>query len=102
MTLAARFAIKDVGDLSYFLEVEVILIDKGIFLSQHKYVQDLHEWTKMIGAKNNWTLLSTTTPLALHDGSGATAAATLHHTVIGALQYLSVLPMSPLQSTYCS
>lgn len=43
MTLAARFAIKDVGDLSYFLEVEVILIDKGIFLSQHKYVQDLHE-----------------------------------------------------------
>lgn len=44
------FAIKDLGDLSYFLGVEATRSKAGLFLSQHKYIVDLLRRTKMDGA----------------------------------------------------
>jgi hypothetical protein len=42
-TLGARFSLKDMGLLHFFLGVEVIPTPAGLFLSQHQYVRDILE-----------------------------------------------------------
>ncbi|KAM2879538.1 hypothetical protein FF1_015021 [Malus domestica] len=49
--LEAGFEMKNLGDLKYFLGVEVARSSKGIFLSQRKYVLDLLKETGMLGCK---------------------------------------------------
>ncbi|XP_017189749.2 uncharacterized mitochondrial protein AtMg00810-like [Malus domestica] len=49
--LAAKFEMKNLGDLKYFLGVEVARSSRGIFLSQRKYVLDLLKETGMLGCK---------------------------------------------------
>jgi len=50
--LAAEFEMKNLGDLKYFLGVEVARSSKGIFLSQRKYVLDLLKEIGMLGCKH--------------------------------------------------
>jgi len=50
-TLQKRFPIKDLGNLKYFLGIEIAISHKGLFLNQHKYVLDLLKDAKMIDAK---------------------------------------------------
>jgi hypothetical protein len=45
--LAREFEMKDLGELKYFLGIEVSRSDKGIFLSQRKYALDLLSETGM-------------------------------------------------------
>ncbi|KAJ4713234.1 Retrovirus-related Pol polyprotein from transposon TNT 1-94 [Melia azedarach] len=49
--LNKEFEIKDLGNLRYFLGIEVARSRKGIFLSQRKYVIDLLKETGMLGCK---------------------------------------------------
>ncbi|CAN6711055.1 unnamed protein product [Malus baccata var. baccata] len=49
--LATEFEMKNLGDLKYFLGVEVARSSRGIFLSQRKYVLDLLKETGMLGCK---------------------------------------------------
>ncbi|CAN6710086.1 unnamed protein product [Malus baccata var. baccata] len=49
--LYAEFEMKSLGDLKYFLGVEVASSSRGIFLSQRKYVLDLLKETWMLGCK---------------------------------------------------
>jgi len=49
--LAQEFSMKDLGDLHYFLGIEVIRNDKGIFLSQAKYALDLLTHADMVDCK---------------------------------------------------
>jgi hypothetical protein len=49
--LAQEFEIKDLGSMKYFLGMEVARSDKGIFISQRKYILDLLEETGMLGCK---------------------------------------------------
>ena len=39
--LSQEFEMKDLGDLKYFLGIEVVRSKNSIFLSQRKYVMDL-------------------------------------------------------------
>ena len=87
--LATRFSIKDLGDLHYFLVIEVLLTPSGLLLTQHKYIRDLLDRTNMVGAKECTSPMSSTQSLQLHDGSPPTDS-TKFCQVIGALQYLSL------------
>ncbi|XP_020417872.1 uncharacterized protein LOC109948621 [Prunus persica] len=49
--LSPEFEMKDLGDLKYFLGIEVARSTTGIFLSQQKYVLDLFTETGMLGCK---------------------------------------------------
>ncbi|RVW27791.1 Retrovirus-related Pol polyprotein from transposon RE2 [Vitis vinifera] len=79
----------DMGNLSFFLGVEVIPTHAGLFLSHHQYIRDLLSTTNMLGAKDVSTPLSTTASLKLFDGTTPIDSIDFRR-VIGSLQYLSL------------
>lgn len=87
--LAARFSLKDLGTLSYFLGVEVLPHTKGLFLSQKKYVEDLLGRANMTEAKPVSTPMVTHPPLNLTDGTPPLVP-TDYRALVGSLQYLSL------------
>lgn len=82
--LHASFAVKDLGDLSYFLGIEVARCKEGLFLSQHKYVVELLQRHKMDGAKPLSTPSSSKTGSLL-----GLVNPTEYRSAIGSLQYLA-------------
>jgi hypothetical protein len=67
--LKKDFALKDLGDLHYFLGVEVTKTHDGIILSQSKYVMDLLKKTGMNTCKPVHTPLSTSKKYSIHAGT---------------------------------
>ncbi|RVW77068.1 Retrovirus-related Pol polyprotein from transposon RE1 [Vitis vinifera] len=49
--LSEEFEVKDLGNLKYFLDMEVARSRKGIVVSQRKYILDLLKETGMLGCK---------------------------------------------------
>ncbi|XP_068302666.1 uncharacterized mitochondrial protein AtMg00810-like [Pyrus communis] len=84
--LSVQFPVKDLGDLHYFLELEVQRSSIGIFIHQSKYVLDLLKRTKMDGAKPYVTPLGS----AKLDHTGALLANPAEYRqIVGVLQYLT-------------
>ena len=54
------FALKDLGELDYFLGIEVKKIHDGILLTQEKYAKDILKRVGMKDCKPSSTPLSTT------------------------------------------
>lgn len=50
--MKSKLHIKDLGQLHYFLGIKVQKDDKGIYLSQKKYVLDMLKETRIIIAKS--------------------------------------------------
>ena len=86
-TLSARFSLKDLGDLSYFLGIEVLRTQHGIHLSQQKYIGDLLYHNNMTNAKPVPTPMSASTNLSIRDGHTLDNPAE-YRTLVGSLQYL--------------
>ena len=61
--LTHEFEIKDLGNLKYFLGMEIARSKMGIAISQHKYVLDLLKQTMMLGCKPIDTPMDYTTKL---------------------------------------
>ncbi|KAL4021295.1 hypothetical protein IC575_020089 [Cucumis melo] len=55
--LQGHFHTKDMGQLKYFLGIEVMRSKKCIYLSQRKYVLDMLSETEKLGAKPSGTLM---------------------------------------------
>ncbi|KAJ8767562.1 hypothetical protein K2173_017906 [Erythroxylum novogranatense] len=86
--LAHRFSLKDLGNLHYFLGIEVAPCDAGLFLSQHKYVSDLLLETNMHDSKGVATPMNSETVL-MPAAKDSIVDATRYRKIVGKLQYLS-------------
>lgn len=85
------FALKDFGDLHYFLGIEVNKVCDGIVLSQSKYASDVLKRVGMGDCKPVSTPMATSEKLSLHEGDllGPNDA-TQYRSTVGALQYLTL------------
>ncbi|RVW71473.1 Retrovirus-related Pol polyprotein from transposon TNT 1-94 [Vitis vinifera] len=86
--LTKEFEIKDLGNLKYFLGMEIARSKKGIAVSQRKYVLDLLNETRMLGCKPTETPMDTTVKLEESDGS-APVDKGRYQRLVGKLIYLS-------------
>ncbi|RVW55235.1 Retrovirus-related Pol polyprotein from transposon TNT 1-94 [Vitis vinifera] len=86
--LTKEFEIKDLGNLKYFLGMEIARSKKGIAVSQRKYVLDLLNETGMLRCKPAETPMDTTVKLEESDGS-APVDKGRYQRLVGKLIYLS-------------
>jgi hypothetical protein len=89
--LNKEFALKDLGDLHYFLGIEVNKASDGIVLSQEKYASDILKRVGMSDCKPVNTPMSTSEKLSVHEGGLlGPSDATQYRSMVGALQYLTL------------
>ena len=86
--LAAEFEIKDLGNLKYFLGMEIARSRKEISVSQRKYVLDLLKKTGMLGCKPADTPIDPTTKLGAKENC-APVDKGRYQRLVGKLIYLS-------------
>jgi len=89
--LQTDFALKDLGDLHYFLGIEVKRKDGSLLLSQSRYASDILSRSGMSACKPVDTPLPSSEKLSLADGSKlSTDDSTRYRSLVGALQYLTL------------
>lgn len=85
------FAIKDLGDLHYFLGIEVKKVHNGLLLTQEKYASDILHKAGMRNCKAAPTPLSSSEQLSISAGTPLGAEdSTQFRSMVGALQYLTL------------
>ncbi|KAK1551769.1 hypothetical protein Q3G72_004368 [Acer saccharum] len=86
--MSHEFEMSLVGELSYFLCLQIRQLDDGIFISQAKYAKNLVKKFGLEKAKHCDTPMSTTLKLS-KDASGKSVDQTLYRGMIGSLLYLT-------------
>ena len=87
--IGSTFPIRDLSDLHYFLDMEIITMPNGMLLSQSKYITDLLQKFQMANCKPCLMPMATTPPLTknsgepFHDGE-------LYRQLIDGLQYITI------------
>lgn len=87
--LQTKFAIKDLGNLHYFLGIEVLKDSNGLFLTQHKYALEVLTKAGMLDCKPSLSPSSTKSSSAMDD-SASFHDANLYRSIVGSLQYLTI------------
>lgn len=89
-TLSTSFAMKDLGDLHYFLGIKVTKspTTSSLLLTQSKYTLDLLIRTDMADCKPCHTPVASGTRISLHDGEPLSQPSD-YRSIVGALQYLT-------------
>jgi histone deacetylase 1/2 len=89
--LQKDFALKDLGDLHYFLGIEVKKGADGLVLTQGRYAADILARSGMDKVKVVDTPLSTSEKLSITDGTRlGVEDSTRYRSLVGALQYLTL------------
>ena len=83
-----EFEISMVGELNYFLGLQVKQRKDGIFISQEKYAKNLVKIFGLDSKKHASTPMSSSTKLS-SDPSGVEVNPTLYRSIIGNLLYLT-------------
>ena len=76
-----------VGELNYFLRLQVKQREDGIFISQEKYAKNLVKRFGLDSKKHTSTPMSSSTKLS-RDATGVEVDPTLYQSMIGSLLYL--------------
>ena len=76
-----------VGELTFFLGLQVKQKNEGIFISQEKYARNIVKKFGLDSKKHASTTMSSSTKLNL-DPSGVKVSPTLYRSIIGSLLYL--------------
>lgn len=87
--MQTTFALKDLGELNYFLGIEVSKTAAGVHLSQAKYIADLLAKHDMASCSPVPTPMSTGHHLTKSSGSPISNASQ-YRSIIGALQYVTL------------
>jgi Reverse transcriptase (RNA-dependent DNA polymerase) len=87
--LSNRFTIRDLGQVHFFLGVQVTSSDKGLFLSQTKYLSDLLVRANMLNRKPLLSPMASGTNLS-QIGSKPCQDPYLFRSIVGALQYATL------------
>ncbi|GJS22963.1 putative ribonuclease H-like domain-containing protein [Tanacetum coccineum] len=82
-----RFQISSMGELTFFLGLQVKQKDDGIFISQDKYVADILKKFDFVTVKTSSTLIETNKAL-LKDEEAEDMDVHLYRSMIGSLMYL--------------
>ena len=86
--MSKRFNMSMLGELKFFLGLQINQKEDGIEIHQQKYIRDILRKYDMDQCKPFPTPLSTTTKLD-HDLSGTKVNKTLYRGMIGSLMYLT-------------
>ncbi|KAL9271200.1 Retrovirus-related Pol polyprotein from transposon RE1-like protein [Drosera capensis] len=87
--LSSEFTMKDLGDIHYFLGIQVLRTRTGLFLSQEKYILDLLRRFGLHTLKSVLSSLASRTSLSSIDGV-LLSDPTEFRSLVGTLQYLSM------------
>ncbi|BBG99051.1 wall-associated kinase 2 [Prunus dulcis] len=87
--LHQRFHLKDLGDLKYFLGIEVSRSPKGLYLSQRKYALDILKDLGLIGARPTFFPMEQNLKLNNEDGELLHNPET-YRRLVGRLIYLTI------------
>ena len=90
--LKTNFALKDLGDLHYFLGIEVDKKPNGdLLLTQRRYAKDILSKVGMVNCKPVTTPMPSMEKLSQHDGDPlGPVDSTRYRSVVGALQYITL------------
>jgi hypothetical protein len=77
-----------IGELNYFLGLQVKQTTEGIFISQSKYAKDLVKRFGLDGKSRARTLMSTSVKIS-SDLAGKSVDPSLYRSMIGSLLYLT-------------
>ncbi|KAL0345417.1 UNVERIFIED_CONTAM: Retrovirus-related Pol polyprotein from transposon TNT 1-94 [Sesamum radiatum] len=96
--MVSEFEMTDLGEMSYFLGLEVRQSEDGIFISQHKYVKDLLEKYNMKECNAIRTPMIMNQKFCLDDGEEKVDVQ-LYRSLVGSLLYLTNSRPDILQAT---
>jgi histone deacetylase 1/2 len=88
--LEKEFALKDLGDLHYFLGIEVKRNSDGLILSHGKYAEDIIKRVGMHHSKPVNTPMSTVDKLSANGEKLGPEESTRYRSIVGAMQYLTL------------
>lgn len=87
--LNEQFKLKDLGDLKYFLGIEVARSSKGIYICQRHYTLQLLDETGLLGCKPRTTPMDVNLKLRQYEGD-LLPDPSLYRRLVGRLLYLTV------------
>lgn len=87
--LHKAFTIKDLGEMRYFLGIEIARNDQGVFINQRKYINDLVKDLKLEESTPTRTPFPSGTKLSTHEGELLTDPES-YRRMVGRLLYLNL------------
>ncbi|KAF2292080.1 hypothetical protein GH714_008664 [Hevea brasiliensis] len=89
VTLSSYFKLKDLGNLQYFLSLEIARSSKGIVISQRKFVLEMLEEYGLLGSKPSSIPVAVNLKM-VHSDENLLANPTCYRQLIGKLMYITL------------